>query len=163
MPQLLRAIRKRRWSTEEEISGLSQGEIQADALGDLVTKNNTLSFWYIKDDRSNLETVIIALAANRDTISNLDYVLFNIDLVSEIGIKIEANEGGTPYDKANHWHRDLVGLSATQIVKLAEIISLHSDKKRISEKQILNLIKDAVKNGDIDMARLKPDIARKLN
>jgi hypothetical protein len=91
VPLLLRGIRKRRWSTDttdKSISWLSNGEIQSDALGDLNTSNNTLSVWYVEDDQSNLDQVITALASNRDAISNLDYVLFDISLVNSIQINI---------------------------------------------------------------------------
>ncbi|MGL5872037.1 MAG: hypothetical protein ACRC2R_06660 [Xenococcaceae cyanobacterium] len=163
MPLLLRAIRKSKWSTSNNISWLSAQEIQADALGDLKTSNNTLSVWYVEDDKSNLEQVIIALAANRDTISNLDYALFDLNLVEDIGIKIEVNEGATPYESANRWHRDLVELSVTKLVKLAKVILTKSHKERIPEKKILSLIRDTVKNGNIDKTKLPPKIAGKLD
>jgi hypothetical protein len=163
VPLLLRGIRKRRWSTDTSISGLSEGEIQADAFGDLSTSQNTLSVWYIEDDQSNLEQVITALSSNRDTISNLDYVLFNIDLVSNIGIQIEENKGATPYEDVNHWHRDLTMLTASKLFKLVEIVcNQNSEKERVQEKYILKLINQAVQNGLIKREKLKEKIVNKL-
>jgi hypothetical protein len=163
VPLLLRGIRKRRWSTDASISGLSGGEIQADAFGDLSTSQNTLSVWYVEDEQSNLEQVITALSSNRDTISNLDYVLFNIDLVSSIGIKIEENKGATPYEEANHWHRDLTMITALKLFKLVEIIyNQNSEKKRVQEKNILKLINQAVQNNLIKREKLKEKIVNKL-
>lgn len=162
VPLLLRAIRKSKWSTDNNILWLSAQEIQADALVDLKTSNNTLSVWYVEDDRSNLQQVITALASNRDNVANLDYALFDLKLVEDIGIKVEINEGATPYDKANRWHRDLVELSANKLIKLAEIILTKSHKERVLEKKILNLIKEAVKDGEIDRTKLKENIVKKL-
>jgi hypothetical protein len=139
------------------------GEIQADAFGDLSTSNNTLSVWYVEDDKSNLDEVITALASNRDTISNLDYVLFNIDLVSSIGINIERNSGATPFETANHWHRDLTMLTASRLFKLVDIIcNKNSSIERVQEKKIINLIGDAVNDGVIERAKLKEKIISAL-
>ncbi|MEL6927130.1 MAG: hypothetical protein AAFO95_00675 [Cyanobacteria bacterium J06600_6] len=164
MPLLLRGIRKRRWSTDASISGLSEGEIQADAFGDLSTSKNTLSVWHVEDDKSNIDQVITAFASNRDNISNFDYVLFNTNLVSNIGINIEQNPGATPFEAANHWHRDLTMLTASKLFKLIDIIcNQHIEKSRVKEKDILKLINKAVENNLIQRERLKEKIVSKLN
>jgi hypothetical protein len=162
VPLLLRAIRKNRWYKSEAVAWLPEGEIQADPLGDLATSNNTLSVWQVEDDDSNLEKVITALASSRASISNLDYAVLNIDLLTETGIKIEINPGETPYELANVWHRDLIELTATKIVRLAETMMQNSHILRIPEKRVLDLIKDAVHNGQIDKTKLHPGIANKL-
>jgi hypothetical protein len=136
--------------------------MQADPLGDLVTGNNNLSVWEVEDDKSNLDQVIIALAATREHATNLDYALFDKSLLLTIGIKLENNKGDTPYEKANNFHRDLVELTAKKIVKLTESILNSSHKERVLEKKILHLIRDAVNNQQIDKARLKPDLLKKI-
>jgi hypothetical protein len=141
---------------------LQKGEIQADPLGDLATGNNTLSVWQIEDDNSNLNQVIAALASNRDSISNLDYAMFDINLLTSTEIKIQTNRGGTPYETANTWHRDLIELTATKLVRLAETMLVHSHRERILQKDVLNLIKDAVQNGQIDKTKLRPGVISKL-
>jgi hypothetical protein len=162
VPLLLRTIRKSRWN-KDNFPWLTQDDIQADLLIDLVTSNNTLSVWLIQDDKSNLNEVITALASNRDTISNLDYAIFDISLLESINIKLEVKEGNTLYDKANRWHRDLIELTVNKIVKLAESMLKNSSIERVSEKKILNLIKGAVDNGQIDKEKLKPSISNKVS
>lgn len=162
MPLLLRKIRKSKWYKNDSVPWLEEDEVQSDALGDLVTSNNTLSVWLVEDDKSNLEQVIVALASTVDNISNLDYVLVNSDLLLNIGIKIEQKEGLTPYVKANKWHRDLEEMTTIKLCKLAEIIFIHSEKNRVSQKEILNLIRNAVQNGQVDKDSLKDGIIHKL-
>lgn len=162
MPLLLRKIRKSKWYKNDSVPWLGEEEIQADALGDLVTSSNTLSVWLVEDDKSNLEQVIAALASSCDNLSNLDYALLNVDLLLNVGIKIESKEGLTPYSRANQWHRDLVELTTSKLFKLAEDMFIHSDRKRVAEKTVLNLIRDAVQNGQIDTTKLSTGIARKL-
>lgn len=163
MPQLLRAIRKTRWYNSSNITWLTRGEIQADPLGDLATSQNTLSVWQVEDDGSNLEQIITALASGRDSISNLDYAVFDLNLLCGIGIDIKDEPGVTPYEKANIWHKDLIELTGRKLVKLAEAMLTNAEIKRISEKEILRLIKEAVANGRIAQAKLKPSISKKLD
>ncbi len=163
MPLLLRKIRKSKWYKTDSVLWLKQDEIQADALGDIVTSSNTLSVWLVEDDKSNLEEVIVALAVCGDTISNFDYTLINVDLLLSIGIKIETKEGLTPYSRANHWHRDIIELTTYKILRLAEAIFLHSDRKRVAEKEVLTLVKVVVQNGQIDRTKLKPGITKRLD
>lgn len=162
MALLLRKIRKSKWYKNDSVPWLDENEIQADALGDLVTTSNTLSVWLIEDDRSNLEQVIVALASSSDNISNFDYALTDVDLVLNANIKIEIKAGLTPYSTANKWHRDLIELTTHKLVKLAEAMFVHSDRKRVGEKTILKWIKDAVDNGQIDKTKLEKGIIKKL-
>ena len=161
MPLLLRAVRKNRWD-KGDFPWLQKGDIQADPLGDLATGSNTLSVWLVQDDRSNLNDVLLALGASRDTASNLDYTIFDIGLLADINIKLEINVGNTPYAKANCWHRDLVELTANKIVKLAESLLKNAEIKRFSEKEMIKLIQDAVNNKQIDRTKLKPSIDKRL-
>jgi len=162
VPLLLRKIRKNRWYTNNAPGWLREDEIQADTLGDLVTTSNTLSVWVVEDDKSNLDHIIVALASSCDNVSNIDYALFNIDLISESDIKVETKEGLTPYAKANPSHRDLVELTTNKLFKLAKLIFVHSTRERVKEKEVLNLIKNAVNNGQIDPTKLKEGISKKL-
>jgi hypothetical protein len=162
VPLLLRKIRKNKWCKSDSVPWIEEDEIQSDALGDLITSSNTLSVWLVEDDKSNLEQVIVALASSCDYISHLDYALVKADLLLNIGVKIESKEGLTPYSKANKWHRDLEEMTATKLYKLAEIIFIHSDIARVSQKDILNLIKVAVQKEEIDKAKLKEGIINKI-
>lgn len=163
MPLLLRKIRKSKWYKPDSLLWLKPDEIQADALGDIVTSSNALSVWLVEDDKSNLEEVIVALAVCGDTISNFDYTLIDVDLLSNIDIKIETKEGLSPYSRANHWHRDIVELTTSKILKLAEAIFFHSDRKRVAEKQVLTWVKVVIQNGQIDRTKLTSGITKRLD
>jgi len=161
VPLLLRAIRKSRWN-KTNCPWLAKDDIQADLLRDFETKDNTLSVWLVQDDRSNLNDVLLALGASRDTASNLDYTIFDVGLLANINIKLEINAGNTLYAKANCWHRDLVELTANKIVKLAESLLKDAELERFSEKEMIKLIQDAVNNKQIDRTKLKPSIDKRL-
>jgi hypothetical protein len=162
VPFFLRTIRKAKWYKNEDVSWLAEGELQADALADLATKGNELSVWHIEDDRSNLEQVVTAVAAGRDNIANLDYALFDQQILSAINIKIKETKGGSPDEKVNAWHRDLVELSATKLMELAKAIQTEAAKERILPKDIIRLIKRAIASGQIERAKLKPGVTAKI-
>lgn len=163
MPLVLRTIRKAKWYKHENVPWLEEGELQADALGDLATKNNELSVWIIQDDESNLEQVITAMAATCHHLSNFDYALFNLEHLSDLDIRMRRTRGESPDEQANAWHRDLIELSASKIMQLAQIIMKEAARHRIPEKQIGRMITRAVDNDQIDRAQLAPGIASKID
>ena len=162
MPHLLRKIRKAKWYKHNDVPWLEEDDLQADALGDLATSSNTLSVWLINEDRSNFDDVIIALASNADTLSHIDYVLLEESDVAELKIQIRQEPGVSPYVQANHWHRDLIELSVSKLMGLAELIRSADSRDRVSEKQVCQLLKQVIESRQIDPARLKERITAKV-
>lgn len=143
-----------RWYNERP-SWLREDDISADPLGDLATNENTLSVWHVEEDKSNLDQVVTALAASSDNISNLDYALFDRELLSEFSIKINPSQGGSPDEKTNtFWHFDLIELSALKLVELAKAMLVKAERKQVSEKMILQLIAQAIVSKQNLYARL---------
>ena len=143
---------------------MPEGDVQADSLGDLPTKGNKLSVWFIKENMSNLERVITALAANCDSISNFDYALFSEEILKNETIKVEKSKGESKDGEANdEWHRDLCELSAKKMLYIAQHIFNEGKIERIQEKQIGQQISNAVKTGTIKLAALKEGIRTKIN
>ncbi|MGB0383435.1 MAG: hypothetical protein ACPGWR_01305 [Ardenticatenaceae bacterium] len=163
MAFLLRKIRKAKWYKHQGVPWLDEGELQADALEDIATKGNELSVWYIEDDESNLEEVVTALAASGDVVANLDYALFDLQLITTLNIKIRQSPGITPDDTVNAlWHRDLYNLSASKIMGLADMILTQAQIRRVPKKKLLAMIAQAVSTGRIDRRKLRPRMAAKI-
>lgn len=164
MPLLLRVIRKNRWECPDPYpEWASEGELLADPLGDLFTKENRLSLWHIEDDESNLERIVVGIAGTRDSVSNLDMLLFDVQVLSEVGFKIEHSIGGSIAEEANrNWHRDVVDLTARKIVRLAELMMEKGRCKRLTERRVLTLLKVAAEAGAIELNNLKGGVRRKF-
>lgn len=163
MPSLLRIIRKSRWYKEEALPYLQLGDTPADPLADLRTEKNALSVWYIEDDNSNLERVITAFAATRESVDALDYALFDFALPAEINAQCERSGGNTPDDVVNRtWHYNLKELSGLRIVALAKAILERDQKERILPKKVRELIRSAVSTGQVDGSRMNPKLATAL-
>lgn len=155
MALLLRKITKPNWYDFSEIAWLPSGSFPADPLADLCTKSNRLSVWRVETDRSDLEQVMIAVAAAGSYATNIDYALFDEALLSQISVKMVECPGSSCYAKVNGSHRDLIELSAEKLVAMAKVIMSHGYRERITEGKILRLLKKAVDRGDIQKDQLK--------
>ena len=161
MPLLLRKIRQARWYDHKAVPWLPEGSLQADALSDLKTESNALSMWQVQDDKSNLEDILTALAAHCDGPANLDYAIFDQDLLSAIGVEAKCAPEGTT--KAAVWHRALPELTAEKLMDLAGIIMRHAKRERLPERKIFSLVKGAVDRGEIPVVQLKPQWAMAIS
>ncbi|MBM3458574.1 MAG: hypothetical protein FJX77_08605 [Armatimonadetes bacterium] len=116
MSYVVRFIRKSRWQHASAPSWLPQGEPTGDCLNDLRTTENKLSVWLIENDPSNLDRVLAAFAATRDSTAPLDYRRVSLGWIQRHRLSLLPTSGDSPDQEANHrWHRDLSQLSATGV------------------------------------------------
>lgn len=162
MPRLLVKVHKIVWEKSGLPSFLKRGDIPADCLSDLNTEQNELSVWYIENDGANLNRVLTALAATCGFVSNLDYLIFDYEIVTALGLTITKTDGETPDSVANRsWHRDLAKLSGENLLKFALAIFYDSSVIRIPKKKIGEWLKTALANGELDL-KLPPGLAEKI-
>lgn len=161
----MRSVDMAHWSVPPEgMTWLTQGECQADCLKDLRTKQNVLSFWRIEADRSNLPRVIAALAAGRDHLQKLDYVLAPDSVLGELSIEAGATPGNSPDPKANgQWHLDLIHLSAGKLARLAGRINACGEKKRLPMGKVKEVIRAGLARGDLERGRVQESIVDGLS
>lgn len=149
MPFLLRKITFNRWMPGRDSTWPPQGEVAADALKDLGTTDGKLSVWFVEDDLSNLEDVLLALAANREIIEQIDFALITLTAEFEREFKVQAQPGDTPYLKARGFHRDICELTGARLCRLADVI-LNSQRQRRNEAVIKGILSASVERGDVD-------------
>lgn len=168
MALVLRMIKKQaRWLDPWE--GLDRDSVRdddgpADPVADLDTKGNALSVFVIESNRDNLERVVAALAANRESLQAFSYALFDENLLSEINIKCRATRAETPDDEVNGWHRDLIALTGLRLVALARAILDHASLDQRLPREVAALIRDAISAHHLDKSRcrLKADEWRRI-
>ena len=135
----------------------------ADPLGDLATENGTLSVWEVGDDRSNLDRLLAALAANRDYLANVDYVVFDQRHLRRVGIEIRQSVGDTPDEGVNAlWHRDLCHVSGHRLVQLTQAILKTGQTERRNREEVRHLLRRAVQAGMVSVGRLRPSVAAEI-
>jgi len=62
-------------ATGDRPDWLPAGEVPAEAVQDFRADGNELSVWYVEPDRSNLDRVLTAIAANREHFEKIDYAV----------------------------------------------------------------------------------------
>ena len=111
----MRTTRQARWLKYPDLEWLSQDDIQSDALLDLRTEDNKLSVYKVENE-ADTERVIIALAATRENLSNLDYAVFEDSTLASTDITISQQNGETPDAEVNKLHYDLTNLTVRKLV-----------------------------------------------
>jgi hypothetical protein len=160
---VFRKIEKNRWYTRDDgLHWLESEDIQADALLDLLDKDNALSVWVIQDDSQSLNRLLAAFGAKRDHLANLDFAIFDEAALSECGITIVTTKGTTPDELVNDWHRNLVELTAAKVQALAGIIQRRAQRKRQGEKAVASLIAASIREGWINASEVKESIVKGL-
>jgi hypothetical protein len=149
MPILLRNVRENRWFKSQAAPWLEKGDVPADPLGDLATKENRLSVWVVASDRSNLERIVRALAVSRDKIADMGYVLFDSDLLTDAGIDTLEESGQTPDAGANTWHRDLIKLSGNKLVTLTRLILEKGESGTVLKKRLEQLVEEGIQQMEL--------------
>ena len=166
MPLALRTVRGPRWDRQAVLrqQWLPHGEIGADLLGDLNTNDNAISIWHIEDDRSNLNRVLVALAATKEHLSNVDFLLFDQTILDRLNLCVEQSSGETADETVNgQWHQDVRQLSASRLVALAAQMLINGELHRVQKKRLTELLGDAIRAGHIDKARLNDSMRHKAN
>ena len=157
MAEFLRVVRQARWF---RLDWLPSDELQADAFSDLQTRDNKLSVYRLDSD-ADVQLVIVALAATREQLDNLDYVVFNDSGLGSLSIDLFQETGETPSDRANNLHWELRHLTNTRLLGLAQLLS-ESHHDRISKKQVQLWLKDALRAGVLDESKMKNTLLAKL-
>jgi len=157
---VLRLVRQGRWDTADEFDWLAESDIPADPLADFAdTTENRLSVWLVDDQKKGLDRVLAGLAANREKTDKPDYVLFPTSILESAGIELEQSGGNTPDGRVNETHRNLIHLSATQVLALTtQVWHGRSELKRVGKGIVRQLIAEGVRDGRISMSRLRPKL-----
>lgn len=165
MGYIFRKIRKAKWYHNPAVQWLDDGEIQADALFDLKTNHNCLSFWLVDQERKNLNKIIATNAtANTDSIKVVDYVLLDSEILEDLNISSAKTDGLSPHSQANaEWHINLINLTSKKVCMLAEKIMLYGIIERVLPGVVTTLVTDEISNGSIDKNQMKESLREEID
>ena len=106
--------------------------------------------------------IIGAVAANGDNIDVVDYVIFDLNILSELHLEVDAVSGTTPDAAVNACHRDVVHLTASKLSDFGNAMQEHGQIKRIMDQAVGRQINIGLKSGYIDGAKMKQAMLTKL-
>ena len=160
MTRYLRLVRQRRWAVFPEIEWLEPGELQADAMLDLQSSGNRLSVYRVDSD-ADVERVVVALAANRDHVANLDYAVFDDDELLEQGVAVTQLQGETPDDTANMLHHDVGELTVEKLALLARVVG-SGEHRRVHRRDMQQKLNQALWSGHLVPERVRPSLMARI-
>ena len=160
MPSFLRIIQRGRWARYPTIPWLSPGEIKADALRDLQTRQDALSI-YRADDEADANKICVAIAATRENLGHVDYAVFDGTELLSIGIEPAQTAGETPDPEVNRLHCDLTTLTVEKVGRLTQIIAAGAHN-RISKKSIETSLRSALRSNSLDRNGINSRLLRRL-
>lgn len=142
---------------------LIPGDIPGDLLNDLRTTSNNLSVFEVDDSQSNLDQIISAMAANRDNLNKLDYILIEKRLIANDDYELKKTDGNTLSDVVNtDYHLNIEMLSGIKLVKLAMFLSTHVEIETVRREDVLKKVVISINNGEINIEMLKDNLKEKV-
>ena len=162
MPKLIRQLNQKIWldrQIAEELGGL-----QADALKNFKTSENTLSVFKV-DENNRQESVIrilVALACGRQSLDKVDYALFDSDIIKKLDIQFDEIEGTTPDQTVNKLHIDLKKLSGNIICELAKSIQNSGEIDRLYPKDIEKAINKGIEKKQLQIEKINSQLLGKI-
>ena len=161
MAFLFRKIQdKRFWDkpSEENLTWLPQGQIPASPLTQLRLTDDSMSIYEIEDIQDGVNRVVAALAATRDHLDKLDYLIFEKSLLEGLGIDISERKGTTADDEVNQWHLDLENLTTKTITKLVDNLFYKCETGRKTALEIKDLISNHLEEGFLNPGQVRIQI-----
>jgi len=167
VPTLLRGVLKDNWL--ERLPD-EPDEAPADTLKDFRSTRSVLSVWSIAEDSSNLDKVVVMIALGKQKLGDFDLILFDEQLLHDLGIRIDPDPFDGPVPSVREDHRDLVGISANQVARFATALFMQGVRAgesginvdTYSEKRLEGVVKTMVASAVIDVAKLNGSIRRDL-
>lgn len=157
MTYVVRMIRGSRWDTESDPNAVSALKVPPEPLADFA--ESTLSVWLCDDLSLELDRLLAAFAAMRAKLDKLDCVIFQAKVLEELKLVIAEKPGATFDEAVNLTHRNLVGLSARDVLELTE--KVYRERlliQRRDQSEIRSLIAVAVNDRRFEIDRLSPKI-----
>jgi hypothetical protein len=129
----------------------------------MTTSGNALSVYLLEDGAAGeVQRVMTAHAATRDRPDKIDCVILDARHLGSLSLDRKNTPGGTPDPGVNRLHRDLADLTASTLVRLAELFFRHGQFVMMLRKQVTRRIADAVRAGAMDEAQLNPRMRESL-
>ena len=136
--------------------------LAADALKNFKTSKNSLSAFLVDDDSAHITRVLAAVVSMSERICEADYALFDVSILSVLGVNYEKEEGETADAEVNKLHVNLVNLTAHQVMMLAERIQASGRLERVTAPMIEKSLRNGIKSGAIQVSRLNKGVASAL-
>jgi hypothetical protein len=126
-----------------------------------------LSFWQCaaKDQQTISETAL-AVIAGRKKAEKIEIICLERKTLEDVGIKFRATKGKTTVQHLIDSHFDAIDLDMNLLVDLAKLVARAVREKnvyhRITRKQVIELVCEAVRKEQLSIENLEDEMKRKV-
>jgi hypothetical protein len=106
--------------------------------------------------------VLAAIACGRDSFTEIDFAIFDAQILGELGIESIKIDGETPDSFVNELHLDLPDLTADEIFELAKAIKNHGEIDRVLGKEVKISISKGIDEGYLQPEKMNQILYGKL-
>ena len=169
MAYLVRKIVIKRWPDGKNTFFQDINSLQADAVSDLVTKNNTLSWWKI-DDLTQIEEVGLSVISKLNDGTERIYLIAlpYETLNSKFKLAKTPDNGETAIPKMKENHYDICELNYESLGILSSLIAQETSApnscliRKMKVKPTISKFKELIEAGKVDYDMLGKYLKEKL-
>lgn len=160
--KFLRKVRRGKWVKHPSDDWPEDSGLSCDVLDDMQTNECALSVYAITD-ATDRKRVAVAMAATKQEIALVDYIVFDGSSLESLGVTIQQTKGDTPDSGVNELHYDLGNLTLKRLAQLTEIVSA-GEHERIRRSDVKELLCAAARSGQLNVASIKfPKMRKNLS
>jgi hypothetical protein len=143
---------------------LKAERVAADLISrDLKTLNNELSIWSVKDDRSDIDIVLLACIENQQRTIEANYVILDDSEIKACGVNFKQTQPKSKVKGASTKHFDIIELDHHSLAKIATLMKnkiQNCDESgtivnHLTGDDIKDIIRNAANNKIIDLNECK--------
>lgn len=158
-----RKISRAKWDHGEEFDSTT---VPGDAVGDIRTTGNTLSWWDCGDgDEPKLECLVVALSGDQERLDKFDCTWVKASDLTSKGLVLSQTAGRTIAPELMDRHYDLVGLDGFRLLETALILdaALRQERfKRFAKAEVKSVLQGAINAGQIKRSDLQQALQPQL-
>ncbi len=160
MSLLIRKINRAKWP---ENDNQNVEDISADAITNcLRTQLNGLSVWEIPS-KNELQDAVLAIASSQHHLEAFDVIPLRTEYLTEQGIDIDNEAGGTPIKDLIKMHRNLAHLSYSKIGIIAHHAATNIEQaRRFTKVQLKEILQKAISEGRLEVDKLCESVRNKI-
>jgi hypothetical protein len=158
--QLLRRITIPYWSVKGH-GWIPEDDFQGNALNDLKTSANTLSFFEYDGSAETLQRIAAAMICREGHIRNFGYALLNPAAISNIGVAIDRKGGETNDEFVDSLHVNVIEVSAVRLLELARLI-FRSTRRELVKSEVKECVRRSKERCFLPEEAIPADVIDKL-
>ena len=156
MPQYVRKVDIRKWLPDRDISldWLDTDDVEADAVSDLRTRDNTLSIFEIENE-TMAKRAIATVSAGSTSHNYIGYIMFDDDFLNRLTIEIDDEKGHTNDTEVDLWHRNIINLSGKKLVQLGIALKQQDNFQFLLPDELIDILCHSIQQGFLKRKNIK--------